>query len=368
MIKLLKLRRSEVFPVALLIYALVFLILTAIGLTVFWNFIEAYEMSRPQNTLDTYMETLTPEYVADRCGDLIATIDHNIQSEQECRDIIIAALDGKFSCAKKNKESTEDHYVYALRCGPKVIGTVEMTAEGEESYGFTPWKITADAFDLSYLLTEGASITVPENYPVYANGRQLSNDYITDKNIQYSSLKEFYNDYTLPTIVTYTVGPFLQNVELTVKDPAGNEVTINEETDYNTLLGKCTETEISALDTIVNEYVKLYMNLMTNKGGNPRNNYNSMVGTVVVKNSMLDSRLKQAVNGQDWINDRQAKLKSVTVNAYVALENGLYMCDVTYVVEQIVTQGGGRGNITTNMKLMFTQTAQGLKAEAMKSY
>ena len=158
--------RKWIFPLSLLAYALVFLCATAIGLSWFWEFIDAYEMSRPKNTLDAYMQTLTAEYVADRCDDLIATIDHNVQSEEECREVILNSLNGKFSCAKKNKESTEDHYVYALRCGAKVIGTVEMEARGEEVHGFTPWTITAESFDLSYLLTQGTSITVPKEFPV----------------------------------------------------------------------------------------------------------------------------------------------------------------------------------------------------------
>lgn len=359
--------RKWIFPLSLLAYALVFLCITAVGLTWFWDFIDAYEISRPKNTLDAYMEQLTPEYVADRCGDLIATIDHNVQSEQECRDVIIAALDGKFSCAKKNKESDDEHYVYALRCGAKVIGTVEMRSQGEEVYGFTPWQITAESFDLSYLLTEGTSVTVPAEYPVYVNGRQLSSEYVTEENIQYSLLKEFYNDYTLPTIVTYTVGPFLKEVTLTVKDSAGNEVTVDENTDYNAFLNNCTETEIAALDTIVSNYVTNYVYLSTRKDGNSTANYNRLV-PYMVPDGALAARIKEALNGLSWISDRQAKVKSITVNSYVNVGNGRYMCDVTYVVEQMVTQSGGRGDVTSSVKLMLLQTNNGLKAEAMKSY
>jgi len=362
-----KFNRRWIFPIALLAYALVFLVATAIGLSWFWNFIDAYENSRPKNTLEAYMEQLTPEYVADRCGELIATIDHNVQSEQECRDVIIAALDGKFSYAKKNKESTDDHYVYALRCGAKVIGTVEMHSQGEEAYGFIPWEITAESFDLSYLKVAGTSITVPDNYPVYVNGQQLSSEYITNDAGQYPLLKEFYGEYTLPGIVTYTVGPFLQEVTLTVKDLAGNEVVIDENTDYNAFLNNCTEAEITALDSIVNNYVTNYIYYSTKKGGSSKTNYNRLV-PYMVPNGALAGRIKEAMNGLSWISDRQAKIKSITVNSYVNIGNGRYMCDVTYVVEQMVKQNGGRGDVTSSMKLILLQTKDGLKTESMRSY
>ena len=42
--------------------------------------------------------------------------------------------------------------------------------------------------------------------------------------------------------------------------------------------------------------------------------------------------------------------------------------DVTFVTEQMVTSSGARGNVTTNMRLVFLETGNGLKAEAMKSY
>lgn len=359
--------RKWIFPVALLAYALVFLCITAIGLTWFWDFIDAYEMSRPKNTLDAYLETLTPEYVADRCGDLIATIDHNVQSEQECRDVIIAALDGKFSCAKKNKESSDDHYVYALRCGAKVIGTVEMRSQGEEVHGFTPWQITAESFDLSYLLTEGTSVTVPAEYPVYVNGRQLSSDYITAENIQYSLLSDFYKEYSLPSLVTYTVGSFLQEVALTVTDPSGNAVNIDEETDYNMFLDNCTQAEIAALDGIIGNFVKYYVDVSTMKDDVFYPNYNRLV-PYMVPNGALAERIKNSLDGLYWIDDREAKLENITVNAYVNVGGGRYMCDVTFITEQMVTSSGERGKVTYNMRLMFLETDNGLKAEAMKSY
>ncbi len=46
---------SRRFPLALGIYALVFLLLAAIGLCVFWDFIDTYERTRLQVTTQQYL-------------------------------------------------------------------------------------------------------------------------------------------------------------------------------------------------------------------------------------------------------------------------------------------------------------------------
>jgi hypothetical protein len=83
-----KKKRSLIFPIVLLSYALLFLVATAFGMRYLWDFLDTYERSRPHITLDSYMENLSKDYVAERCGELINTIDHSVQTEQQCRDVI----------------------------------------------------------------------------------------------------------------------------------------------------------------------------------------------------------------------------------------------------------------------------------------
>ena len=51
------------FLVGLLIYALVFLVVAGIGLVLLWNYIDAYEQSRPKLAIDAYMDALTVEHI-----------------------------------------------------------------------------------------------------------------------------------------------------------------------------------------------------------------------------------------------------------------------------------------------------------------
>lgn len=354
--------RRWIFPIVLLAYALVFLVGTAIGLDYLWDYMDAYERTRPHTALNAYMEKLTPEYIADGCDELIAKIDRGVQSEDACRKMIVNSLSEKITCAKKTTESTENHHVYVVRCGAKIIGTMEMDRNGEEVQGLTTWQVTKDSFDLSYLVTNPKTITVPENFSVYAGDTLLSKDYITKDKLQYSLLKEFYSSFTLPSMVTYTAGPFLGEVELTAKDAEGNAVVFDENTDMNAFLTRATDAEKKDLDKIIEDFLTYHMKMSANAGNSPTANYNALK-KYMVPNGDLSKRMKEAIGGLKWITDRGAKMKSINTAEYISLGDGRYMCDVTYVVN--VYGLGGRIDTTTRVKLILLETDNGLKAEAM---
>lgn len=354
--------RRWIFPIILLAYALVFLVGTAIGLDYLWDYMDAYERTRPHTALNAYMEKLTPEYIADNCDELIAKIDPNIQSEEACRKMIIASLTEKITCAKKTTDSTEDHHVYVIRCGAKIIGSMEMNRDGAQVQGLTTWQVKGDSFDLSYLMTEPKSITVPDHFSVYAGDSLLSKEFITQSDLKYSVLKEFYSSFELPTMVTYTAGPFLGEVELTAKDADGNAVVFDENTDMNSFLKRATEEEKKDLDKIIEDFLTYHMKMSANAGNSPTANYNALK-KYMVPNGDLAKRMKEAIGGLKWITDRGAKMKSIDTAEYISLGNGRYMCDVTYVVN--VYGLGGRIDTTTRVKLILLETDNGLKAEAM---
>lgn len=353
------------FVIGMILYATVFLGLTGWGLSHFWDFIEAYELSRPGNTIDAYMAQLTPEYIAGRCGELIAQIDHNIQSEEVCRTVIADAVSEKITYAKKTSDCTDTKNVYVLRCGGRVIGQVELEPRSEEAYGFTPWAVTSDSFDLSFLLTQTVSATAPHDYPVYVNGALLDDRYIVETGMQYTALEEFIGEYELPYMVSYTAGPCLGSISLQITDPAGNPVTIGEGTDMNAFLDNCTESELSELDSFSREFVRLYVNFLTSRASNRYENYDSLT-PYLVPGSDLAKRVKNALAGLEYGASRSDTIVSLTVNRNISLGNDRYLCDVTYVVD---TAGYLQMIRTTNnAKIIVVKTEEGLKAETLINY
>ena len=125
------------FAKGMLIYAVVFLLVVAIGLAFFWDFMIVYEETRPKTAVNTYMQNLSEEHICDLSQNLIGQIDKNIQSEEQTRTYIMDAIDD-ISCAKKSRESTLSRQVYVLRSGNSVIGQFSIVQGEKSKYGLTP--------------------------------------------------------------------------------------------------------------------------------------------------------------------------------------------------------------------------------------
>jgi hypothetical protein len=346
-------------------YALLFLAATAFGMRYLWDLLDNYEKSRPHIALDSYMATLSKDYVADRCGDLIDTIDHNVQTEQQCRDVILNALDDRFSCAKKAKESDEDTHVYALRCGKQVIGTMTMTRTGQQLGNFTAWEVVDEQFDLTYLVRESLSITVPEDFTVYSLGNKLGSGYITEHDIPYPILADLYDDYDLPAMVTYTVGPFLGEGKLEVTDAAGTPVNITSETDMNAFANNCSEGASAAAKAAAESFILRYVDFTSCTNNDTMGNYNRLKEHMV-PGGALAKRMYEAIVGLYWVTDRHATVTGLEFHNYLNLGDDRYLCLLTYTVD--TTDFAGSIQAVSNVMLFLKQTDAGLKAESMISY
>lgn len=358
-----KRKRSRlIFTICLLVYAVLFLIGTAVGLSYLWDYMEAYERSRPVHTVDDYMEKLTADYICDKSTTLITMVDSSVQSKEDCRKVITEALSDKFSCVKNLGESTKEETVYLIRCGSRIIGRFSIAPGEEIAYGFAAWSVVSDSFDLSYLLTPGHTVTVPEYYSVSVNGTLLDTGHIIESGMQFSVLKEFYDTYSLPTLVTYQTGTTLGNTEVVITDPDGNPVKIDEHTDWNTLLPVCEPDTVAKLDTAVSGFVGAYVDFSSCTNNDTYGNHNRLQAHIL-PGSALSQRMKDAMAGLKWVSDRHAKVASIEVRQIVPIEGGKYICDVFYCVDT----HNINGNVQTesHVKLIFTESGGSLKAETM---
>ena len=351
--------------IAMTLYAAVFIALVCFGLSKFWDYIAAYEASRPQNTIDAYMEQLDIRHMQDASAELIASIDHNIQSEETCRQKIADALSGGVTYARKLSECTDTQLVYMLMSGGKTVGKVTMTAAEADAFGFTPWTVASESFDFSFLMGEGIRITAPYDYPVYVNGTALSSEYITQTDIPYTLIGEFYENHELPYMVTYEVDAIMGELEVTITDPQGNTVTSEDALNEALVLNNCSSEEISALDSLIGDYLESYVRFSTNAGDDLQGNYQKLL-THIVPGSALAERMKDALGGLKWVRDRNAKISSLDIHHRIRFLDGYYMCDVTYVVE--TSDYNTTNHTTENVRILFKQTDNGLKAERMIGY
>ncbi len=354
------------FLAGMLIYALVFLALAGILLVMFWNYMAAYENARPQRAIDAYMGSLTEEHICDLSQELIDSIDHNIQSEQQCRAAIMDAIDG-INYAKKSKASTGTRQVFVLRAEKTVIGEFVIAAQDADKYGFTPWALESESFDLSALnlFGSGYQVTVPYDHAVTVNGYTLDSSYVTDGKIIYEEIGEFYEDFELPYRVSYAVSPILGELEAVITDPAGNEVTFDENTDWTAYFHNCTDEETQQLNEFTAEYVERYVAFTGSRRHNRMSNYGKLMNYIVA-DSDFANRLYAAIEGLEYGQSLGDNVVFLVAHHQVRLEEDRFMCDFTYEVDTTGKKGVVR--TTTSAKIIVVRTEEGLKVETMNIY
>lgn len=351
-----------IFTICLLLYAIVFLVALGFGLDWLWGYMASYEASRPNHTVENYMEQLTPAYIYDKSTDLIAKADSSVQSPEQCRQVIMEALSSKFTHVKNLGESTDEKTVYLIRCGSRIIGRFEMTQTGTNEHGFPLWEVTSDSFDLSYLLSPGHTVTVPDTYRVTVNGAELNEAHVTVSGIRFPLLQEFYDDYALPTLVTYETGTTLGETEMVVTDPTGVPVIIDETASYDSLLPFCSDADAKRLDAAVSGFIQDYVDFISCTNNDINGNYNRLTEHIV-PGTALAQRMKDAVTGLKWVSDRGAKVAGIDIASRVDIGGGKYLCDVVYRVDTRNITGSVQTE--SHLKIIFTDTDNCLMVETM---
>ena len=332
-----------------------------VGLLLFWSFLTAYEASRPRTAVDGYMETLSAQHILDMgWEDLLSQVDGRLQDAETCKALLLAELEGELTYARKTANSTEDTQFYALKLGDRVIGSLAMERTGKPAWGFTPWRVTGEAFDLSALLGEPVRVAVPEGYTVYADGRPLSGEFVAEETT-YDELAELDDSYDLPRMFRYEAGPILGEITVSVTDPAGKAAP---EIDTGALLDNCTDGEKTLVEDTVRAFLKAYVDYTT------RNISDLDEGLAALKKLMIpDGRLAQRMErGQHGLSgsvpaDQTGSITDLEIHLISRLGEGLYFCDLTFTVD-----ASYRDTLAvTHANLVFRQTGEGLLAETMIS-
>ena len=347
----------------LAVYTLVLLALIAVGLIVFYFYIAAYEYSRPEGTMSRYLAAMDDAAYQQRVTDFVSTLDHRVQSEEESLQRIQEAL-SQVSYAKKVSESTDTRLVYVLKSGKTLLGQVTLVPSEKKRLGFSTWEVSEDALDLDVLCNQ-TEMTVPAGYQVRCGDFILDESCITDDQVHYDLLEEFYGSYTLPTKITYRSGLYVGEAETAILDPSGNPVT-EDMLEEAIITDNCTDMEKAAIRELTELYIERYVTYLSgyNRAHTP-NLYAVLVLTV--RDSDLYSRLYQALGGQGFASSHGDYIQSITINHMMKVSDEMYLVDATYLVD---TYGQNYTFTTTtnNTKLLLVQTMDGLRAIAQASY
>lgn len=351
------------FAIGALIFAAVFLLAAVIGWKVLWDFMDAYERTRPKNAITAYMDSLTAEHMLAADQELLTQIDGNLQSKEQIQEFVRKATEGKLKYAKNTQKSTENVQGYYVLADKDRIGSFTLNAGKEWKFGLIPWAVKNESFDFSYLKGEPFEVTVPENCSVSVNGYTLGESYRTAADTHYPVFEEFYGSYDLPVLVTYTVKDYLVEVPVEIRNAAGEVVPAD--TDWETELPVCDAAMQHRLDDFANEFLISYVRFSGSSGETAGGNF-AALRTLLVPGGALSQRLATALDGLQFGQSVLDKIVDVQFHHRIPLGNDRYLYDMTYLVD--TTGRKGVVQTTNNMKLVIAEINGNLYAEAMASY
>lgn len=347
-----------------LVYALVVLMLGGVGLAVLWNFLRAYEDSRSQYAVSAFIDGLTEETVLQGVEAQLREIDPNLQSWASAEQVVRAACAQGFQAVKDSAASTDTVLRYRIRSGKTALGSFTLTAEDKGAFGLPQWTVSHSEYDVSALYGPPISVTVDSRAQVLSEGTPLPERYITERNIPYELFAELASAYDFPTRVTYTVEGYLGALSLRVLDRNGRDVTGE---DYETvfLQDNCGEEEEQALCQTLENFVKRYIAFSGSTKASARGNLANL-RRYIASGSPLYTRLASALDGLSFGQSVRDQLQEIEYHHLLRLEENLYFCDITYLVN--TTGRKGVVQTTNNMKLLVTREGERLKITELSSY
>lgn len=346
----------------LLIYSLVLLLLGGVGLGVLWNYLRAYEDSRSQYVVEDFIGTLTAQDVVDGAQALLEQVDPNVQSLDAAAAVIRAACEEPFRAVKDPTLSTENLLRYRIRSGKREIGSFTLMVTDRGAFGLPQWTVTKSTFDLSELIGPPVSLTVDQRAQVCLEGKPLPERYITQREIPYALFDGLENTEIFPQQVTYTVEHYLGEIQWQVLDEDGQDVTGQ---DYESVFLKDNCGEDTELEEFLNTFVKRYIAFSGSTKSTARGNLASL-RKLIVSDSALYTRLASALDGLSFGQSVRDNLADIRFNHRLRLEENLYFCDITYLVD--TTGKKGVVQTTNNVKLLVCRRGGSLKVRELCSY
>lgn len=358
-----KKKRRSGFARGMILYVLLFVMVAALGLAFLYNFLENYEYTRENRVMERFMASASDERLDEMSSGFLSKLNPELTDMDSVRRLLADKV-SKAGFAKKMAECTDTKSIYVIKDEDGAFGTVELTLGENTFHGLLQnWQPTAAELDLSSMLNE-IDVTVPADYTVKCNGTVLDSRYIADDSAEYELLKEFYADFDLPHLVTYHADGFVGEAEIEVRDGAGNTVDVsrlNEET----FTDNCTDSKKTQLKEFIDKYIAAYVTFTSGANHMTTINFHN-VDAMIVPESELHERVLNAVGGLGFASSHGDEIQKITVNRYMDLGGGLYLCDVTY---DVATYGqDGLHEYPNNTKIIVTENGDSFLAYSMASY
>lgn len=355
-------RRSR-FWLGLLIYVLVFAILAGAALLLLYQYMEAYEQSRPASAIARYRLSLEENGPTQAMLDALSPLDPSIRSREE-NIAFLEQLLAEASFPRLSRDSSPEQVVYGIRSGDRDLGRITLTDSGSRRFGLSSWEVAEEAFDLSAFF-HSSSFTVPADYSCFVNGVELDESFLVDRAVPYETLADFYDRFDgLPTLVRYECGPYLGELETRVQDPQGKILT-EDELNESFFLDRCDDHIRELAEEFIPRFLGLYVDFSSNLYGSYYYNF-MQLRPLVLTDSQLHKRMSQAIGSFGYTTTKAVEIQSIELHFICPLSEDRYLADLSYATQ--ITGSGAPVVIEDNIRLVLYEHKDYLMAEALYNY
>lgn len=356
-------REKSHFGTGLVIYVLIFLILTVVGLIFFFDWLKAYENTQPYNAVNAYeaflrQNGLTPAGLAS-----LTDVDREHQPDSEITRITKEVLSDAALYRSLSKGSS-DRQAYLVHADGNTVGTVYFSPEGEKQFNFRAWVPVEEDFDFSAYY-DSVSLKVPEGYTVSVNGVPLDEKNRTESGIRYQTLQDYYDEYSgLPTLVRYASGNLLGESVTTVTDGSGNPVSPDNLTE-SFFLDTCSNADRTRLSAFTREFISDYVQFTADVGGGHYYYYNEVRQRITPDSPLLD-RMAQSLGSFGFTTTHSCKIIKDSVNICCPFAKNVFFVDYSYTTETVGT--GSAVEDSRNVRLVMEDSSGQLLVREMTYY
>lgn len=227
-------KEKNIFKKFLIIYVICLVILMSVFLIYVADSLIKYEKNQTENFIESSIQEI--KKLAQRGKvEKYLDLEQIKKSEFEKQNVTIEdgieeLLENNNITYKENKDSKENNPVYDIYVDNNLIFNVELSVDKKENrlgiLTFNKWKIEK----ITNKMEKGIcvyNILVPNNYKIYVNNKELTEEYITEK-VQNEGLIQISKYEEIPYIIKYEIPNLFIKPEVKILDEDGNEVQYNE--------------------------------------------------------------------------------------------------------------------------------------------
>ena len=364
---------------ALCLYAWGFVLIAAafFALSRVWEYAAEYEASRPEQAMRLYVSKLSEELWDEGIAETVASMPHEVQSDEEVADHVREMLRDGVSFVRKGGGS--GRAVYTLRCNGRDFGTVTLAEDPSYvpridtsrfpwsvlPWSLKTWKVESEEFDFNGLYSS-VEVVVPETFSVWLNGVRLGEDCIVERGILFDALADYYKYYDgLPTKVRYRFDNVIGRLVPEIRDENGEVFSIDRGRDDSQFIKPCSEEELERLADFTAGFTVNYLKYVS--GVNDPNYGYQKLSPYLLADSELDVRMKGMLDGLSWSHTSSITVDSSRLNGALSLGGGFYVCDMTATAKTF-SMGKGQEWTVSNMRVIVEKKNDDVRALALELY